>query len=120
MLADDFDPLTGELVSIFTSPHPVDAMVRDAVVADRDSGLAIVGVGNTIYEIENLIPGESERDLADAARVALAPLVDRGLIEAVAVSEVEGDVSNTEIQYRNRLTRRSGPAIPLQPLANLS
>ena len=120
MLADDIDPNTGELLSVFTSPHPVDAMARDAVIADRDSGLAIAGVGNTIHEIENLIPGESERDLADAARVALASLVERRLIDAVAVSTVEGDTSDTQIRYRNRLTRRNGPSIPLQPLANLS
>lgn len=120
MLADDIDPNTGEVLSIFTSPHPVDAMVRDAVVTDRSSGLAVQGVGNSIHEHENLVDGESEADLADAARVALASLVERGLIDAVATATVDGDTSDTQIQYRNRLTRRSGAPIPLQPLANLS
>lgn len=109
ILADDLDPLTGELLGLFDAPNVVDAAVRWAFSVRNGSGGAVLDQGHRFHEIKKKTAGV-DRALVDESSRVLKPFIDAKLVELVAVSvdsaavNVGFDGASQVLKYRNRLT----------------
>lgn len=115
LLADAIDPVTGELTSLFTAPHPVDATIQTAFRTRQGSGAAVQDVGHRYDRIRKKTE-RTARELRDEAERILKPLVER---EDVAIERIEEDVEGQGfdgaaqlIRYRNRV---AGTAKDVRP-----
>jgi hypothetical protein len=105
LLARSVDPLTGEILSLFTAPHPVDAAIAFQARARFLSGAALERAGTRYHEIRKLGDGVGAEIDAETKRW-IKPFVERGLVHLnVARGEaVEPDMGAAFVSYRNRLT----------------
>jgi len=76
LLADDLDPVTGELQAITTAPHPVEAAVREAFRIQRASGPAVEAVGQNFRSVKKQ-DEHTGRSLYYEAERIMAPFVAR-------------------------------------------
>lgn len=112
LLADYIDPATGELLSLFTYVHPVDAMVVEAFRLERGTGAAIQNDGHAFSAIKKVTEA-TPRQLEDEARRILKPLVDRGDIKIGTLQTEVGidatDLGAVFIEYTNLHTGKGQP-----------
>jgi hypothetical protein len=108
-LADSIDPATGELVSLMTSPHPVDAAIAEAFRIRAGSGPALGLAGHRFNAIRK--KGDSvEREIRDEATRIMKPFVDRGDVRFDALlTDVENASQGSDgaaalVRYTNLLT----------------
>lgn len=104
LLADDIDPATGELASLFTRIHPVDAMVVEAFRFERGSGAAVQNDGQRFLDIKKVGPSTA-RQMEDEARRVLQPLVDRQDVRIDTIKAEAGveasDLGALFLEYTN-------------------
>jgi hypothetical protein len=84
--AEEIDPSTGELVSVFRGIHPVDAQVIEALIRVRGSGASVTSDGHQYTSIQRI--DESTPNLVDSyTRRALDRLTRKNdiRIESIAV-----------------------------------
>lgn len=108
-LADAIDPDTQDCRDIHAGGDVVDEMVHMAVAAVRGSSPGLQNTGQRFGDVRKL--GASAKAEIDAeARVAMKPLVDRGLIRLLAVVVLIGaDWFEVTIRYKN--LRRPGSTL---------
>lgn len=111
ILADNIDPATGEIASLTTRVHPVDAAFAEAFRVRKDSGAATGAVGQKLYAIA--MKGDSlEREIRDEINRIAKPFVDRRDIDITAVIVDTDDArqgfdgAGALIKYTNRLTAK--------------
>lgn len=106
LLADDIDPKTGELATLFTAPHPVHAAIQFAVRVRKGSGAAVQDIGH-LYDRIKKKTDRTARELRDEAERLFKPFVDR---EDITVESIEEDLDQgfdgaaQRVKYRNRIT----------------
>lgn len=107
ILADNIDPATGELLSILSGIHPVDAHVINALRVERGSGVSAMAHGQRFSTIRK-IDDQFTRRLQDECVLALQHLIDRGDIKLPKIAVVEsGDAGHVYFEYFNlRATNR--------------
>jgi hypothetical protein len=112
ILADDIDPKTGELRSLFTSVHPVDAAIQYQFRVKRGSGACVLEQGQAFDSIKKNT-SSAPNDLRFEAQRILQPFVDRGDAEIVTLEvaggEAEKDRGAVFVQYRNLRTGKVSP-----------
>jgi hypothetical protein len=105
VLADDITP-DGDLGSLFTPVHPVDAAIKEVFRLFGDTGAAVVGKGQRFNEIRKNLP-DTPRRMKDEANRILAPFVSRGDIEVLEITvdaDIAPDLGALFVRYRNRRT----------------
>lgn len=107
ILAEDIDESTGEVRSLFSSVHPVDAAMKEAFRLSQGTGPAVMSCGQRFRGMRR-INATTPRQILDEANRVAAPFVARGDVEMGALSEVQGDMGVAFVEYTNR--RQSGPA----------
>jgi hypothetical protein len=111
LLADAYDPNTGELVSLRTYVHPVDAAVQAQFRLARGSGVAVLEQGQAFGRIEN-VTDSTARELDSEARRILEPFVQRRdiaiekILTEAPVAGTDGDTAMVTVVYRNLLSGR--------------
>lgn len=118
MLADDLDVATGELRSLFSRVHPVDAAVVEQLRLHRGSGAAVEDEG-TLFRKFDKVYDNTAAAVEDEIRRALKPLVDRrdiridtvavesGVDDPTMVASV-GEYTNLHTDERANLLRGGG------------
>ena len=96
-LADLVDPTTGELLSLSTGAHPIDAEVQFRLRAAKGKAPALLDDGLDLAGISKLLES-SPRAIEYAARKALEPMLVRGDIEiqTVRATVAEADLESTD------------------------
>ena len=106
-LTDAVNERTRELHSLFSTIHPVDAMMRDMLLVRRSSGPSVATIGNELHLIsKNDVHAENDirNEIAfSTRRMVAAQLVD---IESITPS-VDGDAAYPVIDYRNRMASKA-------------
>jgi len=106
LLCDNVDPATGELKSLFTAPHPVDAAREMAFRVRYESGAATGRIGNRFHEIRHN-DDRAAAHLTDEAKRILKPFVDLELLEIESIqvdTKLAPDLGALMVRTRNRLT----------------
>lgn len=106
ILADSLSVSTGELTSMLTAPHPVDAAIREAFRVKRGSGASVQDIGHRFDRVRKMLPSTA-RDLQDEAAQVLKPFIDDGVVRLVSMEvEMNGSFDHAAmmIQYTNLLT----------------
>ena len=108
LLCDAIDPATGELLTLFSAPNPVDAAVQHAFMASRRTGAAVPDHAQQFRRIRKM--GDSvAREIEDEARRVLAPFVARKLVEVLRVdvaTDEDHQLAGASVAYRNRLSEQ--------------
>jgi hypothetical protein len=107
LLARAIDPRTGEITSLFSAPHPVDAAIAFNARALSGSGPALE-VGTRYHEIRDA-NDQAKGEYAAETRRWVKPFMDRGWIDILKVqAEILDDsgsaIGAAYVAYRNRLT----------------
>ena len=107
LLADYIDPDTGELASMTTAPHAVDAALADAFLIRKGTGASVMSFGHQFDKIKKKTE-RTERELKDEADQVLKPFVERGDVKVVSqtVDDQAFDQSGMLIEYYNRQTAK--------------
>lgn len=77
-LADDIDPLTGELNTILAGIDPVDGAVIQLTRTRRNSGVSVMGLGHRFGEIKKVEEESALTRVRAYAEEMYAPLTQRG------------------------------------------
>ena len=103
-LADAIDPQTGELLSILSGPHPVDAHIAYAFQVKLKKGVALGRKGHAFDTITKNT-ATTPRSLELEAHRVMKPFVDMGwaTVERVATA-TDGDAGAVVVDYRNNIT----------------
>lgn len=107
LLADSLDA-TGELTSLTTFVHPVDAAIAEQFRLKLDSGVAVIDQGQGLHRIEyktDSTPLEVEHEV----QRVLKPFIERRHAELVRLEHAtdEGpDSQTTAVTYRNLMTSK--------------
>lgn len=118
LLAEDVDPATRDLRSLFTGADPIDAQVQVALDRVRGSGAAVLEDGMAAPPDKML--DSLAADLEREARVALSRLVRNGDVRVkrcVVIAEPQNQTAQIVVEYVNlRLdsgsTRRALVSVP--------
>jgi hypothetical protein len=106
ILADQIDPQTGEYLSLEDSATIADGLVVTLLRTTRDSGAAVLGVGQRFRDIRN-VNDDSGTLTESIARQALQPAIEAGVIALRAVSASvnasDGTQIDTGIEYLDLL-----------------
>lgn len=118
ILADKVDPITGEILSLFTGLHPVNGAIQHQFAVRAGSGAAVNG-GQNFEAIRKNVDG-TDKALAFEARRIAEPFVRRGLVSideldtnASDSSGAPGDEGDLFLVYTNRMTRTGDNRIPV-------
>lgn len=84
-LADDIDPQTGDIRSLFATVSPVIAAVQYAFQLERGSGAAVQGKGQAFKKIKKVRPSTELELRAEIDRI-FQPFLDAGLVEILNVT----------------------------------
>jgi hypothetical protein len=109
-LADDIDPLTGDLRTVLSGIDPIDAMVIQAVRVDEGSGASTNGTGNRFRQIQK-VDDSVEQSVRFEYQRCLADLVKRKLIriDQIVVTVDGSDTVSSFCLYTNLATRVQQP-----------
>ena len=112
MLADLYDPATGDFASInHEGYHPVDAAVATQFIIEQGAGPAVASDGHRFKTFKKIGPTTAAQ-LEDEARRILHPLVDRGDISIDEVKTEAGvdapDLGAVFLEYTNLQTQKKG------------
>ncbi len=107
-LADDLDPATGDLRSLFSTPNPVHAAVQFAFTLQFGSGAATNGRGHKFAKIRKMSPS-IEIELKNEINRILEPFITAKLVDDVKITvrapnpdnRVQGDFT---VGFRELLT----------------
>lgn len=120
-LADALDPRTGELLSISTGVHPIDAEVVFVLRAAFNAGPALQGVGTRFGDLRK-ITDETSIEIAKIIREALDRFVKRGDIRIDKILTAQGardlgasDMAAALVVYTNLQTGKSGIKVQVIP-----
>lgn len=105
ILADDIGP-DGEIRSLATGVHPVDAAIREAFRLFADTGAAVVGKGQRFRDIRKNDAAAARR-IKDEANRILAPFVARldiQVIELTVDTTLANDLGALFLRYKNLRT----------------
>lgn len=106
ILADKIDPTTGDYASLVESATIADGLVVHLLRTTRDSGAAVLGLGQRFRSLRNVERNAVEL-IESMAIEALTPARDAGVVKFDRVeSEVEptdGSQTNTGIRYMDLL-----------------
>jgi hypothetical protein len=107
LLADDLDPETGEIRTLFSAPHPADAAMEWNFRVKKSSGAAVRSAGHRFDRVENKGASE-ETELKHEANLVLQPFIAGRHIKVELMRvDTEGvgfDGSAMLIKYCNRHT----------------
>lgn len=96
ILADSIDPKTGDYLSLEDSASIADGLVVTLLRTERDSGAAVLGLGQRFRTIRNVTSQAPE--LAESmAREALAPASDAGVVQLSAVGALVNAEDGTQL-----------------------
>jgi hypothetical protein len=99
LLADNIDPDTGDFASLETGMDPIDAQVVFALSVRRNSGPAVLGVGNDLHTLGKM--GESgQQQIKGVVQLALHRLIDNEDIEYLGTEFDLWDESNQTAYIR--------------------
>lgn len=104
ILADDINPTTGELNSILSGIHPVDAAVITRIRTKRASGASVSSIGHRFDRVKK-IDESYETAIRYEAEQVFADLVFRGdiRVDKIAFSDT-GDTGSIFFYYTNLRT----------------
>ena len=106
-LADNIDPATGEIASLFTRVHPVDAAIQQQFRVRLCSGAAVLTSGSRFHTLEDKTERTDAEIRGEIARV-LKPFIDRSEAAIISVQvdpeALGADGAAALVLYRNRLT----------------
>lgn len=105
LLADNVDPVTGDICSLFWAPHPVDAAVIFNLSVEQGSGAAVESVGHRYREIRKATDQAPRRIRDEVERPLRAMVQARDIRIEALTSEVREDLGVAELSYVN-LRRR--------------
>jgi hypothetical protein len=96
ILADSIDPKTGEYLSIEDSASIADGLVVTLLRTQRDSGAAVLGVGQRFREVRHV--DDQAAVLAESLAVeALQPALDAGIVSFRELSGVVNPIDPTQV-----------------------
>lgn len=84
-LADDIDPTTGDLRSLFSTPNPVHAAVQFAFALQFGSGAATSGRGHKFGRIRKMSPS-IEIEIKNEVTRILEPFITAKLVDDVKIT----------------------------------
>lgn len=96
ILADAIDPATGEYTSIEDSATIADGLVVTLMRTVRDSGAAVLGVGQRFSEIRN-VDGNAPVLAESMIREALLPATTAGIVQLANVDAAQNDTDPTQV-----------------------
>jgi hypothetical protein len=104
ILADDINPTTGELNSILSGIHPIDAAVITRIRTKRSSGASVNSIGHRFDRVKK-IDESYETAIRYEAEQVFADLVFRGdiRVDKIAFSDT-GDTGSIFFHYTNLRT----------------
>jgi hypothetical protein len=104
-LADDLDPLTGELLSLVSGIDPTDSAVVTAVRSERGAGAAVLTVGQRFGDVEKS-SSSAAKEIEYEALEALRALVSSGDIDSTIsiTTSPESSEAGILIEYTNNRT----------------
>jgi hypothetical protein len=114
-LADAIDPATGEIASLTSSKHPIDAEVENRMRVVAFRAPAYDRVGLDLSGIPKNLGGQNEQTIQMAIRGNMAPMVERGAIAILRIltgttmdqlGPGTSDMNAAVLVYRNRKTGR--------------
>lgn len=96
ILADSIDPKTGEYLSIEDSASIADGLVVTLLRTQRDSGAAVLGVGQRFREVRHV--DDQAAVLAESLAIeALQPALDAGVVGFRELSGVVNAIDPTQV-----------------------
>lgn len=122
-LAEAISPTSGELTSVFTGRHPVDAWMVTQLRTIRGSGAAVLEEGHRLPPASDIETNDDETEprLRSEIKRILRPAVDRGDIEVVSITIANGttgdsgDLAMGHVLYRNLRLNKAQPEKLLIP-----
>jgi hypothetical protein len=97
LLADKINPLTHDFESLSEGRDPIEAQVLIALSIVRNSGAAVIGVGNRLHEIRKILPS-IQNDLDSKVREALKLLIKKRDIRYLGIDLSINDPGNQTVE----------------------
>jgi len=111
LLADSLDASTGELASMTTAIHPVDAAIQEAFRTLSGSGAAVQSTGHRFDKIRTKTD-RTPRELRDECERIIKPFVTRRDVRLIGIAvgteahKYGFDGAAAAVRYRNLHTNR--------------
>lgn len=107
ILADDIDYSTGDLNTILSGVHPIDAAFADQFKIQRGSGASVMEQGNDFHKIKKNLESTPRALRQEVDRIA-APFVARGDIRLdEVIAEAVTDTGEVVVSYINLRTQKA-------------
>jgi hypothetical protein len=115
VLAVAVDNISGEVLSLLQSCHPIDANIAMQFQAQLNAGVALDQTGHLLFTIKKA-DDQAQRRIEQEVRRCMEPFVKAGYarIESL-LPKVEGDTGSFDLKYKNLFTGGS-PTITVQAL----